>query len=384
MERIFLDHNSTTRPLPEVVDALAEHLRRDFGNPGSRHAEGRAARRILEEARERVAAILSARPDEVIFTSGGTEAVNLAILGLAGERPGTVLLTAGEHPAALESCRELQQRGWTLFFLEVDSDGLLIEDSFDQIPWPDVKLATVILAHNETGVIQTVDGLAARCRRHAIALHLDAVQAVGKIPVDFRASGATALSLGAHKFHGPPGVGALLLDHRVPLHPRQLGGHQESGRRAGTEPAVLAWGMAVALERWHLERESRERRIRGLRDRLERGLEQRCAPVIVNGSRASRLPNTLNIAFPGVDGEALLVALDLAGIACSLGSTCASGSTEAAAVLLAMGRSPEIARSSVRFSLGFENTVEEIDAAVCRVAQCVARLRRPAEIRTPR
>jgi cysteine desulfurase len=376
MQRIFLDHNSTTRPLPAVIDAMSVHARESFANPGSRHAEGRIARRALEDARERIAAILGAQPGEVIFTSGGTESINLAILGLAPDNPGTLLLTAGEHPATREACRPLQRRGWRLCLLEINSEGRLVEEKLDDLPWSDIKLATLILAHNETGVLQDAGPLAARCERLGVPLHLDAVQAVGKVPVHFHDLKAAALSLGAHKFHGPRGIGAMLLREGTALRPRQLGGHQEADRRAGTEPVALAVGMAVALERWQNERESREVKLRELRDRLEKGLETSCEPAVVNGSRRHRLANTLNIAFPGVDGEALLVALDLAGIACSLGSTCASGSTEPAPVLLAMGCPPEISSSSVRFSLSIENTLGEIDDAVSRIARCVGRLRR--------
>lgn len=375
MHRIFLDNNSTTRPSHEVIDALSVHSRASFANPGSRHAEGRIARRALEDARERIAALLGARPGEVIFTSGGTESINLAILGLA-QTPGTVLLTAGEHPATLEACRQLEGRGWRLCFLDIDSEGRIVEGRLDDLPWSSVKLVTVILAHNETGVIQDVGPLARRCRRFGVPLHVDAVQAVGKIPVDFHDLDAAALSLAAHKFHGPRGIGALLLRDGAELCPRQVGGHQEAERRAGTESVSLAVGMAVALERWHAEREQRNTKLREMRDRLERGLETACDPALVNGSRQHRLPNTLNIAFPGADGEALLIALDLAGIACSLGGTCASGSSQAAPVLLAMGRSTEFATSSVRFSLSIENTLDEIDETVSRVAQCVRRLRR--------
>jgi cysteine desulfurase len=389
MSRIFLDNNSTTRPLPEVVEAVARHARDSYANPGSRHAEGRIARRALEDAREKIAAILNASPKEVIFTSGGTEAINLAIFGLAPQPAATVLLTAGEHPAVRKACSRLQEHGWELQFLDVDRDGRLIVEQLDELPWNNIGLATVILAHNETGVVQEIAPLAARCQERGVPLHVDAVQAVGKMPVDFHALGATALSLGAHKFHGPRGIGALLLRAGATLRPRQVGGHQEADRRAGTEPVALAVGMAVALERWHAEQAQRELRIRALRERLELGLKTACAVsgmngVVVNGSSAHRLANTLNIAFPGVEGDALFVALDLAGISCSLGSTCASGSTEPPPALIAMGCRPEVIASSVRFSLSFENTRDEIDDAVTRIAAAVARLRAAAgESRLP-
>jgi cysteine desulfurase len=376
MQRIFLDHNSTTRPLPAVIDAVARVSRENFANAGSRHAEGRAARRALEDAREQIAAILGARPGEVIFTSGGTESINLAVLGLASEKPGTILLTPGEHPATREACRSLERRGWRLAFLDIDSAGRIIDERLNDLPWADLKLATVILAHNETGVIQDVGPLAARCNRFGIPLHLDAVQAVGKMPLNFRELDVTALSLAAHKFHGPAGIGALLVREGTEISPRQFGGHQESERRAGTETVALAVGMAVALEHWQRDRERQDAKLRELRDRLEAGLLSRCDPAVVNGSRQHRISNTLNIAFPGVNGEALLVALDLVGIACSLGTTCASGSTEPAPVLMAMGCPPEIASASVRFSLSDENTPAEIEEAVKRIAECVSRLRR--------
>jgi cysteine desulfurase len=375
MSRIFLDHNSTTRPLPEVVEAVARHARDSYANPGSRHAEGRIARRALEDSREKIAALLSASPKEVIFTSGGTEAINLAIFGLAREQPAAVLLTAGEHPAVRQACARLHEQGWQLEFLDVDRDGRIIVEELDQLPWHKIALATVILAHNETGVVQDVSPLAKRCQEHGIPLHLDAVQAVGKMPVDFHALGATALSLGAHKFHGPRGIGALLLKAGATLRPRQVGGHQEADRRAGTEPVALAVGLAIALEKWHSEATERDSRIRDLRDRLEHALQVACPGAVVNGGSARRLSNTLSIAFPGVEGDALFVALDLAGVSCSLGSTCASGSTEPPPALIAMGCPPEIVTSSVRFSLSFENTRDEIDDAVGRIARAVARLR---------
>ncbi|MEX0718421.1 MAG: cysteine desulfurase family protein [Planctomycetaceae bacterium] len=373
--RIDLDHNATTRPHPEVVEVVARHLRESYANPGSRHAAGRVARRTLESARERMAELLGAEPDEVIFTSGGTESINLFLFGRAQGSPGTIALTAGEHPATIEACRHLAERGWKLHTLAVDSQGRLIPEQHDSLPWDSLRLATVILAHNETGVIQDIAPLAARCRERGVPLHLDAVQAVGKVPVDFRSLGVSALSLGAHKFHGPRGVGALLLKRGVKLAPYLFGGHQEQGRRPGTEPVALIAGMAKALEFWSERRDEIMRNVAALRDRLEGRLRETCGPVVVHGEEAPRLPNTLNIAFPGLDGEALLVALDLEGIACSLGSTCASGSAEPAPALMAMGCSLDVARASLRFSLGVDNTAEEVDDAARRIAAVVGRMR---------
>ncbi len=377
LARIYLDNNATTRPWPEVIETVAFHLQHSYANPGSRHAEGRAARKVLESARESIATILGAHPDEVIFTSGGTEASNMALFGAANAMsPGTIALTAGEHPATLETCRSLKSRGWEIDILPVDREGrLLLIQSGDASPHSkEVKICTVILAHNETGVIQDVRPLANLCRQNNAFLHIDAVQAVGKIDVHFHELGATTLAFGAHKFHGPRGIGGLLLRKGVTLAPTQFGGHQEAGRRPGTEMVALAAGMAKALELWHSERDERTARLRGLRDRLEWGLLDKCPGAVINGSREHRLPNTLNIAFPGLDGEAILVALDLDGIACSLGSTCASGAAEPAPSLVAMGCPPEIYKAAVRFTVGLVNTLGEIDEAVERIGRVIRRL----------
>lgn len=375
---IYLDFNATTPPHPEVVEVMAKHWRESYANPGSRHLPGRRARQVLEESRESIAARLGAFPDEVIFTSGGTEANNMAILGFAAGSPGTIALTAGEHPAVLEAAHHLQTAGWKLHLMPVDEEGLIRTSELKSSVPDSISLASVILAHNETGVIQNLDPLSGYCRERRIPLHIDAVQAVGKIPVHFHNLGVSSLALGAHKFYGPRGVGALLLRRGLKLAPVSFGGHQESGRRPGTEVVPLIAGMARALELFHAEQEQRITRMTALRDRLEQGLRERCPPAILNGSREHRLPNTLNIAFPGVDGEALLVALDLEGICCSLGSTCASGSAEPAPVLVAMNRPKEVLLSSVRLSLGINNTDEEVERAIEIVSRVVNRLRQAA------
>lgn len=372
---IDLDANATTAPLPEVIETVARCLRDSPGNPGSRHALGRKARQVLETSRESIAAILGAEPEDVIFPSGGTEANNLAIVGLARGPGRTILLSPGEHPSNLEACRAMTNRGWRLKMLPVDANGLITEAGIADANWPDVGLATVILAHNETGVIQDVGPLARSCLEHNVPLHLDGVQAVGKIPVNFHELGATSFSLGAHKFHGPRGIGALLLRRGTKLTPLLSGGHQEQDRRPGTEPVALIAGMAKALELWHRDQDQRTRHLTTLRDRLQTLLSERAAPVVAHAAGAARLPNTLNIAFLGLDGEALLVGLDLAGVCCSLGSTCASGSMEPAPILLAMGVPPEIAKASVRFSVSLFNTSDEIDEGAKRIAAVVEKLR---------
>ena len=371
---IYLDNNATTKPHPEVIDVVQRHWRDSFGNPGSRHAAGRRARQVLEASRESMAAILGADPDEVIFTSGGTESNNMAVLGFTGGPPGTIGLTAGEHPAIMETCRFLAAKGWRLAILPVDTEGLLVSPG-GRLAHDDLRLVTIILAHNETGVIQDVRSLAAECLARGVPFHVDAVQAVGKIKINFHELGVSSLALGAHKFYGPRGIGALLLRRGLKLAPSGFGGHQEAGRRPGTEVVPLIAGMARALELFQADSEQRIERTRALRDLLEQRLAAACPPVILNGSRERRLPNTLNVAFPGVDGEALLVALDLADIACSLGSTCASGSAEPAPALLAMNRPREVWHSSVRFSVGIETTAAEIDQAAETIAGIVNGLR---------
>ena len=407
---IYLDHNATTPPDPKVIAAMGVASREAYGNPGSRHAAGRRARRALEEARESVASILGAKPSEVVFTSGGTEANNTAIFGLTQGRTGTIALPNGEHPSVELAVRRLETNGWSRVTLQLDEQGLLRPDSLAKIDWSQVRLVTLLLAHNETGVVQplgieasrsvvfrsakerpvaeqmatvpeevsspVLGELARRCAEHQVPLHLDAVQAVGKIDVDFHALGATTLSLGAHKFHGPRGIGALLIREGVRLGPLLFGGHQEREHRPGTEPVGLAVGLAKALELWHADRQRIRESLMSLRDRLEAHLIETCSPVVIHGAGAERLPNTLNVAFPGCDGEALLVALDLAGVCCSMGSACASGSSEPAPILLAMGCSRETALSSLRFSLGRGNTTAEIDEAARQIAEVVQRMRR--------
>lgn len=369
---IYLDHNATTPPLPEVIDQVARVMRECYGNPGSRHRVGRKARQVLEESRENIALLLGVVPSELVFTSGGTEANNLALQGFTQGPPGTIVTSPGEHPSIAEACRSLQQRGWQLHRLAVDSEGRLIPE---ELP-AETRLVAVILAHNETGVIQDVGWLAQQCQARGIPLHLDAVQAVGKIPVDFHALRATTLSFGAHKFHGPRGIGGLLIRDGVKLPPLMQGGHQEAERRPGTESVALAAGMATALQAWYSGSAWHSTRIEQLRDQLQTLLCERCAPAVVNGLGAPRLPNTLNISFPGVDGEALLVALDLEGVACSLGTTCASGSSEPAPILVAMGLSSDLYRSAVRFSLSFLNSHEDVEMAAERIGRVVATLRK--------
>lgn len=374
-ERIYLDNNATTQILPEVADTMAVTWQTAFANPGSQHSFGRDARPVLDRCRDTIAGILGADPPEVIFTSGGTESINAAIYGLTLGRTGAIALTAGEHPATIAGCERARQAGLKLIALDVDAAGRLLDNQLDDLPWDVLKLVTVILAHNETGVIQDLSKLSELCEKQQVPLLIDAVQAVGKIPVNFHELKATALAFGAHKFHGPRGVGGLLLRRGVPLPPLLDGGHQESGRRAGTEPVPLIAGMTTALELFAADQPMHVNHVRRLRDQLQSHLQLHCGSTVVHGIDASRLPNTLSIAFPGLSGEAILVNLDLEGVACSLGSTCASGSAEPAPALLAMGCEADVCLSSVRFSVSRQNTSAEIAEAARRIQDVIGRLR---------
>lgn len=372
---IDLDHNATTRPDDEVIETISFHMRKHYANPGSRHGLGKTARKVLEQSREQIAELLGARPEEIVFTSGGTESNNLALLGLPKSERKVLLSLPGDHPSSSETCQKLESRGWKNELFSLTSEGLIDPEQLEQIEWPAVGAVNLILAHNETGVIQEIESISSKCSEHQVPLHLDAVQAVGKIPVHFGKMKATSMSFAAHKFHGPRGIGALIVKENLNLNPILFGGHQEAGMRPGTELVPLAAGMAKALEIAVNNLDERARKMETLRNRLEKGLSENCSPVIIHGQNANRLPNTLNISFPGMDGEAFLVTADLEGIACSLGSACASGSTEPSPVLTAMGFPDEIALSSVRFSVGTDNTEEEITKAIGIISEIVKRLR---------
>ena len=383
---IYLDHNSTTPLAPEAAAAMAEWQGRQFGNPASQHAAGRRARQALETAREEIAHILGAnlagrQPDRLIFTSGGTEANNLALFGITGcyepqVEPGEVVISAIEHPSITAPAAALERHGWRVPRLSVGTNGVVEIAALDSLFSPRTRLVSVMLANNETGVIQPVSDLAGRCRARGIPFHTDAVQVAGKLPLDFQSLGVDALTVAAHKFHGPLGIGALIVRHDVELHPQLLGGFQQEGYRGGTESVALAVGMHAALAAWEKEADERSRRMTDLRDRLESQLTARMqGELLVVGGDAPRLPHTSNVALLGVDRQALVMALDLAGVACSSGSACASGSSEPSPVLIAMGCPAEILSSAVRFSLGATTTAAEIDDAVERIARVCAQMR---------
>jgi cysteine desulfurase len=384
---IYLDHNATTPLDPEVLDAMRPHFLA-AGNAESRHTFGRSARRGWEFAKETVAQILDADPTEVVFTSGGTEANNLAIFGLAGAEssPGHVVSSPIEHPAVAEPIARLEAASFVVDRIPVTGQGLGNLANLVSLLRPDTRFATLMLANNETGTIQPVGSLAAIAETQGIPVHTDAVQAVGRLEVHFHELGVATLAASAHKFHGPVGIGLLLVRRGVRLGSRLFGGGQQQGRRPGTVAVPLAVGMAVALRKWHDNAAARAGRWTALRDRLEAGLLAELGPMRVtrNGPLQDqlRLPQTLNLGFPGLDGDALLIQLDLAGIAASAGSACASGAPRPSPTLVAMRVPDDWLRSSVRFSLGATTTEAEIEEAIVRIAAIIRHLSNAAEIST--
>lgn len=366
MHAIYLDHNATTPLLPEVWDAMRPLMTEAFGNPSSAHAFGRKARQALDDAREKVALLLGAHPDEVTFTSGATEANNLAIFGL---RPARAVASPIEHPCVVEPLRHLEATGAAVEWLPADARGVI--DWHE--PPAGAELVCAMLANHETGAVQPVRMIAATLPSGA-KLHCDAVQAAGKMRVDFHDLGATTLSASAHKFGGPKGVGVLLTKRGTNLKPHSYGGHQQGGRRPGTEPVALAVGMATALEIATRNLDSNHAKLAAHRARLWAALQRDCGPVVLNGPEvgaADVVPTTLNVSFPGCRADLLLMSLDLARVACSTGSACSSGSLLPSPVLRAMGVSDEVLRSALRFSFAPAQPSEEIDEAASRVARCV-------------
>ncbi|WP_337177839.1 cysteine desulfurase family protein [Paludisphaera sp.] len=379
---IYLDNNATTALDPRVLEAMAPHFLA-AGNAESRHSAGRRARRAFDEATETVAEILNARPDEVVFTSGGTEANNLAVSGLAVDEsspPGRVATTAIEHPAVNAMVAHLESKGFVADIAPVDAEGIVDADRMAASFVDRTRLATLMLANNETGAIQPVARLADLAAARGVPVHTDAVQAVGRIPVDFAALGVATLAASGHKFHGPPGSGVLLARRGIRLAPRLFGGGQQRGIRPGTIAVPLAIGFAAALDLWRREHRARIEGWRRLTDRLVDGLRRSVGAdrIVLNGPAdpARRLPQTVNLGFLRLDGDALLMQLDLAGVAASLGSACASGSTQPSPTLVAMGTPADCLRSSVRFSLGAFTTEDDIDRAVAHLAAAVAWLSR--------
>lgn len=366
---VYLDYNAST-PLDErVLSAMTDCLAGMPGNPSSTHRFGRVVRAQLDRAREQVAALVGVHASQVIFTSGGTEANNLALHAVAaGHKPTGIAVSAVEHPSVLEPARALQASGWRLNQIDVDGQCCVLPAHLEEILKTDTRLVSVMAANNETGVVQPLEQLAEIARTAGAVFHTDAIQAAGKLPLDFAASGAHLMSLSAHKFYGPKGAGALVVDKSLELMPLHLGGGQERGLRAGTENIAAIVGFGVAAELAVQGLENCAVQITALRDRLQAGLQ--CYPqVTVFAATAERLPNTLQLAVAGLDGETLLMRLDKAGIAVSSGSACSSGKTEPSHVLMAMGIDAELARGAIRISLGRETTGADVDALLAAFDQ---------------
>lgn len=368
MKRIYLDHNATTPIDPEVRAAIQECYHAGYVNPSSPHASGRQSRRVLENARERIGELLglrsnAPRADRLVFTSGGTEANNLAIFGIGHNCNATLFVSSVEHPSILAAAQELENQGVPVVRLPVNADGVVSLDRLESLLTPTTRLVSVMGGNNETGVLQPLAEVVSCCESRNIALHSDVVQVAGKLPLNFRELGLAAMSVSAHKFGGPVGIGALVLRHDLNLKPLLFGGFQQAAFRPGTEPIAAIVGMCRALELSHAALACNAARMSQLRDQFEAVLASELPQIEVHGSSAERLPHTSNIAFPGLDRQALLMALDLAGIDCSTGSACASGSSESSHVLLAMGCAQPLVNSSLRFSLGRQTTRDEIEWA---------------------
>ena len=376
-QRIYLDHSATTPLRVEAAEAMRAALAKSDFNPSSLHAEGRRARALLDDARQRVADSLGAAANEITFTSGGTESDNLAIAGVAQAAlgPSHVIASAVEHSAVLASLERLEADGVETTRLPVNSDGLVDVERFEAALRPHTVLASIAYANNEIGTIQPIAELSRIARRHGVLFHSDAVAAAGWLPLDLAALGVDLLSLSAHKFGGPKGAGLLYIRRGVPIASQLRGGGQESGRRAGTEDLLGIVGMAAALELAIREQVTEAPRVAALRDRLEAGILAAIPGVRVVAAAAARLPNTLNVGFTGVDSAALLIALDLAGIAVSAGSACASGMPEPSHVLAALHLDPEWQRGAIRFSLGHVTGAAEVERTIELLPSIVAGLR---------
>jgi cysteine desulfurase len=380
---LYFDHNASTPVAPEVADAMGAAVREIFGNPSSTHRHGQIARRHLEDARRRIAEHINASPTEIVFTSGGTESNNLAIFGLVRSLPGErkhAITTAIEHPAVLEPFRRLESQGVDVTYLKAGASGALDVEDLERNLRPETVLISVMHANNETGVMQPVERIGAlvrdrRASGQAIYFHSDGVQALGKSDVDVKQLGVDLYSISAHKIYAPKGAGALFVRSGVSLHGLQLGGRHERERRAGTEnvPGVIAFARAIEL----CTSGDRER-FAGLRDRFEAQIFSAFDGAEVNGT-GPRLPNTSNLLLPDVSGEALLIALDIKGMGVSTGAACSSGAVEPSHVLLAMGRTREEAKSSIRFSFGRYNSEEEVDQLADAVVTSARQLRRSAQ-----
>ena len=375
MRRVYFDNNATTPLLPEVFEAMRPYFGEKFGNASSIHQQGQQARAAVERAREQVAELLNCRAAEVVFTSGGTEGDNLALFGMtaAGDH---VITSSIEHHAVLNSCNRLEAMGCSVTYLPVDGRGLVDPDDLRRALRPETKLISIMFANNETGVLQAINEIGKIAAEADVYFHTDAVQAAGKVPIDVKEIGCDLLTISAHKFHGPQGTGALFVRKGTLLQPLFYGGRHERSRRAGTEnvAGIVGLGKAAELARSGLT-DGKVAKIAAMRDRLENTILQNIDQVAVNGGGAPRTPNTANLSFDCIEGEAMVIALDLKGLSVSTGAACSSGAIEPSHVLTAMGLSADRARGSIRFSLGKQNTDEDVDFALELVPEVLSRLR---------
>jgi cysteine desulfurase len=375
MPRIYLDNNATTPALPEVIEAMRPYFGERFGNASSIHHQGQEARAAVERARDSVAGLLGCRAAEVVFTSGGTEGDNLAIAGLTSAS-NHVITSSMEHHAVLHACKHLEEMDCEVTNVPVDGRGLVDPDDVRRALRPNTTLISIMMANNETGVLQPVEEIGKIAAEADVNFHTDAVQAAGKVQIDVKRIGCDALSISGHKMHAPQGVGALFVRKGTRLQPLFYGGRHERARRAGTEnvPGIVALGKAAELAVQGFERGD-DKKMSAWRDRLQQRILAQVEEAGINGGGAPRVPNTSSIYFDHIDGEAMVISLDLKGLAVSTGAACSSGAVEPSHVLLAMGLRADRARASIRFSLGKQNTAEDIDIAVALVPETVARLR---------
>lgn len=375
MRRVYLDNNATSPVLPEVLDAMLPYFSQEFGNASSIHHHGQQTRAAVERARESVAALLGCRAAEIVFTSGGTESDNLGVFGIAAAGD-HVITSIVEHHAVLNACKHLAKSGCEVTYLPVDGRGLVDPADLRKALRPNTRLISIMMANNETGVLQPVEDIGRIAREADAWFHTDAVQAAGKVPIDVERIGCDLLSISGHKMHAPQGTGALYVRKGTLLRPMLFGGRHERARRAGTEnvAGIVALGKAAGIARRGLENGEVER-LRGLRDRLERTIVEQVEACGVNGAGAPRVPTTSNFWFDFVEGEAMVIALDLKGIAVSTGAACSSGAIEPSHVLTAMGLNDARARASIRFSLGKQNSAEDVDALLQLLPEVLGRLR---------
>jgi len=387
MNRVYLDNNATTAVEPAVLEAMLPYLSGEFGNAASIHTFGQKARAAVETAREQVAALIGARPQEVVFTSGGTEADNHAIFGAVRTLSATlratnpvsggkhIITTAIEHEAVLNTCQALEKQGVEVTYLPVDREGVISLEALRQAIRKETVLITIMQANNELGTVQPLEEIGRAAGKANVYFHTDAVQSAGKLPIDVNALSLDLLSLSGHKFYAPKGIGALYIRGGTRLQQLLYGGHHQRGFRPGTENVAGIVGMGKAAEIAKKSLSEDAARMSALRDRLDHGLLARVPHAQANGARAPRTPNTTNITFSGIEGEALVIALDLKGLACSTGAACSSGAVEPSHVLTAIGLRPEDARASLRFSLGRHTTAAEIDFALEVIPAAVEQLR---------